>query len=199
MDFPKIDESISHPIEIFSQWFNYAKENLSLLEPTAATLATVDSDGQPSCRVILIKEFSPEGFVFYTNYDSPKAQDIQNNKNIALLFYYDLGRQIRIQGTAKKVSDTISDKYFHSRPRASQIASSASLQSQPLNAYEDFSKRVSELESKYPDKIPRPENWGGYIIEPSRFEFWVRGEHRIHDRVVYQKKGDNWSKTRLYP
>lgn len=188
------------PIDLFAQWYGEAQK-LPLEEPTAMTLATVDSEGMPSARVVLLKSFDHHGFVFYTNMTSVKAQHLEANPKAALCFHWmPVGRQVRVQGTVEHVSDAEADAYFASRPRQSQIAAWASKQSQPLEGRFELEKRVAKYAMQYATgNLPRPPFWSGYRLRPVAIEFWNVKPFRLHDRVLYTKQGDHWLGQVLYP
>ena len=191
---------LESPTEMFRTWFEKI-EDLENIEPNAAILSTSTKKGKPSSRTVLIKEYSDSGFVFYTNYKSKKAQEIENNPYGSLIFYWhDFERQVRIQGKIRKVSRSKSEKYFHSRPRLSQISVLASYQSKSLENRNELENKVKELEKKYEGKeIPLPEFWGGYLLEHRNVEFWQGRRDRLHDRFVYTKHGRIWQTERLAP
>lgn len=189
------------PFAQFAAWFNEAVSS-ELLEPNAMTLATATPDGQPSARTVLLKDFDNQGFVFYTNYGSRKADNLATNPRAALLFtWLDLQRQIRIEGTVEKVSAEESEAYFQSRPRESQIGAWASPQSQVVAGREALEARVAELEARFAgiEKLPLPPTWGGYRLRPHLFEFWQGRPSRLHDRIQFSKTGDSWAIERLAP
>ena len=191
---------LESPTEMFRSWFEKI-EDLENIEPNAAILSTSTKKGKPSSRTVLIKEYSDNGFVFYTNYNSKKAQEIENNPYGSLIFYWhDFERQVRIQGKIRKVSRSKSEKYFHSRPRLSQISVLASYQSKRLENRNELENKVKELEKKYEGKeIPLPDFWGGYLLEHRNVEFWQGRRDRLHDRFVYTKHGRIWQTERLAP
>lgn len=198
---PDAADAAQDPIARFREVFALAKEKVTG-DPTAMTLSTCSKDGKPSSRIVLLKEVSNEGFVFFTNYHSRKSRELEYNPNAALCFYWpEIDQQIRIEGTVSKLSIRDSDAYFQSRPRLSQIGAWASDQSQPLRSREELLARVAELERKYADKpVPRPSFWGGYLLHPTSMEFWVNGEFRLHDRFQYRRNhGDSWIMKRLNP
>lgn len=188
------------PISQFSRWFETARKT-KIADPTAMILATVDREGRPSQRTVLLKYYSENGFVFFTNYQSKKAQDIKNNANVSLLFVWlELERQIMISGTAKRISTAASTKYFMSRPKESQIAAWVSSQSHPLSSRKILMQKFQEMKYKFGEgKVPLPSFWGGYEVYPSEIEFWQGRENRLHDRFLYVKKGDTWNVERLAP
>ncbi len=194
------DSVKTNPVKQFEVWFNEAIKS-GMKEPNAMILATASAENKPSARVVLLKEYSQKAFTFYTNYGSRKGNNLTQNKNAALLFFWhQLERQIRIEGTCKKISRAESEKYFHSRPRTSQLGALASNQSEELNSREELEKRFAELEKKYKGKeIPLPKNWGGFILSPNYFEFWQGRESRLHDRIAFKKNRNGWKIVRLSP
>lgn len=190
----------SDPIEMFGKWFAAANE-AGILMPEAMTLATASRAGIPSARMVLLKEFDRKGFVFYTNYSSRKAAELEENPHAALLFHWTvLQRQVRIEGTAARVSEAESYAYFRTRARGSRIGAWASQQSASLDSRGTLETRVREIDAKYPgEEVPLPPFWGGYRIAPSSIEFWQGRVNRLHDRLRYDRTEDGWSITRLYP
>lgn len=189
------------PFQQFDLWFQEAVASVQLL-PEAMALATVSRDGRPSIRTVLLKDLDQEGFVFYTNYESSKAKELDHNPNVASVFHWrELQRQICIQGTVLKVPQEKSETYFQKRPRGSQLAALASEQSQPLSCRKELERRFESLERKHQGKmIALPSNWGGYRLNPSTIEFWQGRPDRLHDRLVYQRQNDgSWLIGRLYP
>jgi pyridoxamine 5'-phosphate oxidase len=190
-----------NPIKQFDTWFNEAIE-AKLPEPNAMTLATATHDGRPSARVVLLKGFDVNGFVFYTNYLSRKGKEITKNPLGAINFFWgELERQVRIEGTIEKLSKEESEKYFHSRPKLSQFGAVVSPQSQEIPNREILESKMTQLETEYADKdIPKPSFWGGYILKPRMIEFWQGRSSRLHDRILYKKiDNKNWKKVRLAP
>ena len=188
----------SNPIRQFERWLEYAQA-ADFKEPTAMILATAGASG-PSARVVLLKEVSDRGFVFYTNYDSRKGQELETNPNCALTFYWgELERQVRVEGRAEPVAREKSEEYFRSRPRVSQLGALASRQSAVIGSRAELEERVKELEARYPGDIPAPRHWGGYCVRPERIEFWQGRANRLHDRIRFQRDGEQWRIERLSP
>lgn len=189
------------PVSQFEQWFNEALA-AKLHEPNAMTLATATTNGKPSARIVLLKGFNEHGFIFYTNYLSRKGKEITKNPQGALTFFWgELERQVRIEGTIEKLSKEDSERYFHSRPKGSQIGAVVSPQSQEIDGRETLEKKWSELETEYEGKeVPKPSFWGGYILNPQMVEFWQGRSSRLHDRILYKKVDKkSWKKVRLAP
>lgn len=190
-----------NPFGQFQKWFDQALA-AQLLEPNGMTLATIAPDGKPRARIVLLKNFDERGFVFYTNYESHKGQELTQTPWAALVFWWtELERQVRIEGRVEKVSDAESDAYFHSRPVGSQLGAWASEQSQVVSSREVLDRRLQELKEKYQDRdIPRPPHWGGYRVIPTAIEFWQGRPNRLHDRLQYQRLEDGtWGIERLSP
>lgn len=188
------------PFVLFKHWFREAHKKHSG-EPNAMVLATVDSNGQPSARYMLLKEFSKDGFSFFTNINSRKAKALSAHKRSSILFYWhEIHRQVRIEGVIKKLSDHEADEYFSSRPRGSQLAAWTSQQSRQISSRLALLKRFERVSERFEGRtVTRPPHWGGYVLVPSRFEFWSGMPSRLHDRVLYKRKGVVWERVRLYP
>ncbi len=191
----------SDPIEQFKTWFGQARD-ADLIEPNAMTIATATPEGKPTARIVLLKGVSDRGFVFYTNYESQKGQQLIANPYAALVFLWDkLERQVRIEGEVEKLSTSESAEYFHSRPKGSQLGAIASDQSRVIPNREILEQRLTELQEKYAEKtVPLPEHWGGFRVVPNRIEFWQGRPSRLHDRLVYDLQDDgSWQINRLSP
>ncbi len=189
------------PIKLFLNWFDAALASGSRL-PESMTLATATKDGKPSARVVLLKQVDAEGFVFYTNYRSAKARELDENPQAALVFYWvGLDRQVRVTGRVERVSAAESDEYFKTRPRESQLGALASPQSEVIGGREILEQGLRELEAEFRDReVERPAHWGGYRLKPERIEFWENRPGRLHDRIVYDLQPDgSWSIKRLAP
>jgi pyridoxamine 5'-phosphate oxidase len=194
------DRAPDDPLEIFAAWFEDAEAS----EPNdhnAVTVATVAADGMPSARMVLLKGFDAEGFVFFTNYESRKGRQVLAHPKAAMLFHWkSLRRQVRIEGEVTTVSDAEADAYFATRARQSQIGAWASEQSRPLEGRFELEKRVALYAAKYAvGKVPRPPYWSGFRIRPRLIEFWQDGAFRLHDRLVYHREGHGWRTERLFP
>ena len=190
------------PIEVFDDWFNEAKQ-CGLKEPTAMALATADQTGAPSLRMVLLKAHGPDGFVFYTNYESRKGCELLGNPQAALCFHWmPLGRQVRVQGGVEQVSDAEADAYYSSRHRDNRIGAWASQQSRPMATRYDLEKNVAKFAAKYAiGNIPRPPHWSGFRIVPRLIEFWTEKPFRLHERIVFKRpdSGSDWVTSRLFP
>lgn len=190
-----------HPMEQFKLWWDAAIES-EILEPNAMTLATVNADGQPSARIVLLKELRQKGFIFYTNYKSQKAQDIKKNKKVALVFLWkELQRQVRVEGVIKKISEADSLKYAQTRPIKSQMGAWVSQQSKVIKSRKKLEAKMDHLMEEYGDQdaMPKPPHWGGYIVKPTAIEFWQGRRSRLHDRFRYRKVKKGWKIERLSP
>lgn len=195
-----VNDLTSDPIAMFGRWFAEVTA-AGLDEPNAMVLATASAEGVPSARAVLLKGFADDGFVFYTNYASRKAEDLAVNPRCALLFgWYALQRQVRIEGTAERVSRAETDAYFASRPRGSQLGAWASAQSTAVGSRAELDDAYAEAQVRFGDgTIPTPPNWGGYRVRPERVEFWQGRRSRMHDRLAYLRSGDRWNVVRLAP
>jgi pyridoxamine 5'-phosphate oxidase len=197
------NESVAkaNPLEQFQIWFDEML-NSEFVEPTAMILATSTKEGNPNARVVLLKQYDEQGFVFFTNYESQKGIEIEQNPRGCLLFYWDkLARQVRINGKIEKISKEESENYFDTRPYTSRLGAWASKQSKPLRSRFTLIREVVKMMGKYPVKVPLPPFWGGYRLIPYQYEFWQGRENRLHDRLQYLKSqsSDEWIITRLYP
>ncbi|MFT5759792.1 MAG: pyridoxamine 5'-phosphate oxidase [Alteromonadaceae bacterium] len=191
----------SKPLPLFEQWFNDAKKS-GILLPESMSVSSCSKDGQPSSRMVLLKEFNEDGFVFYTNYGSKKSHELEENTKVALLFHWNvLQRQIRIEGTVSRVSIEQSANYFHSRDRGSQIGAWASKQSQKLSFDDELKERDAHFKNKFANsgEIPLPTFWGGWQVKPHYIEFWQGRASRLHDRVCFEKENEQWQKFKLHP
>ena len=190
------------PINLFNRWFHETKEFGGVDEVNAMTVATIGLDGFPKSRVVLLKKYDEEGFVFYTNYDSEKGKAILKNPSVCLsFFWHSMERQVIIKGVAEKTTESISDNYFDSRPDGSKLGAVVSAQSEVIPSRDFLDNKLHKLETKYEGKpIPRPENWGGFLVRPVEVEFWQGRPNRLHDRIRYQLHAVfNWKIERLSP
>ncbi|MDP2506725.1 pyridoxamine 5'-phosphate oxidase [Oceanobacter sp. 3_MG-2023] len=198
----RLDESkvAEHPVTQFHAWFEHYRATVPE-EPTVMTVASVDAQGQPWQRILLLKSYDDDGFVFFTNYESNKGRQFSHNPRASLHFFWmTVERQVQVQGEVVPMSREEAQAYFHSRPRESQLGAWASQQSQPLASRSELETRFAQLSVEYQDKeIPLPDYWGGYRLQPSRMEFWQGGEHRLHDRVEYVLQQGGWKIQRLNP
>ncbi|MBC31388.1 MAG: pyridoxamine 5'-phosphate oxidase [Muricauda sp.] len=191
-----------NPLELFQKWFYEVEATDSMDEPNAMTIATHGLDGYPKSRVVLMKKFTYEGFIFYTNYNSEKGRAIEKNPAVCLSFFWPtLERQVIIKGKAEKIAENLSDGYFESRPRGSQLGALVSNQSEVVPSRAVLEQEMKKLEKKYEGKeIERPKNWGGYLVRPFSIEFWQGRPNRLHDRIRYTLQEDyNWKIERLAP
>lgn len=188
------------PIALFAAWFREA-EDAGVEVPETMTLATADSDGIPSARMVLLKGADEDGFVFYSGYVSRKAGELERNPRAALVFYWrPLGRQVRVEGRVERVSEAESAAYFATRPRGSQLAAWASQQSEPLAGREELDRRYAELEQEYEGRaVPLPPHWGGFRLRPEAIEFWQHRDNRLHDRIRYTRAREGWRSELLSP
>ncbi|MCJ8152293.1 pyridoxamine 5'-phosphate oxidase [Chryseobacterium sp. SSA4.19] len=190
-----------NPIEQFRDWFLEAGENPDISEANAMSVSTVEEDGCPRTRMVLLKAYTHEGFIFYTNYDSKKGRSIEKNHTACLHFFWpNLERQIIIKAHLERIAENLSDGYFHSRPKGSQLGAAVSPQSQEIPDREFLERKLKQMEEQYENtEVPRPVNWGGYIAKPYEIEFWQGRPNRLHDRIVYQLEGLDWKVSRLAP
>lgn len=195
---PELSES--DPIVLFAQWMGEAEKS-EPNDPIAAALATSTPDGRPSVRMVLVKGHDASGFSFYTNAESRKGVELESNPHAALCFHWkSLRRQVRVEGAITPLSPEMSDRYFHSRSRGSQVAAAVSAQSRPLESREDLEREVAAFTAEVGDgEVPRPDYWKGYLLHPESIEFWIDGKDRLHDRMVFTAGADGWSRQRLYP
>lgn len=191
----------NHPIKLFTSWYQEATEKLGEEHASTMCLATADKNGKPSSRMVLLKKFDEDGFVFFTNMNSRKGRELISNPNAALCFYWQYAeRQVRIEGTIGKVSDEAADEYFNSRHPKSRVGAIVSKQSEKLEDYPAFVAEVGRLEKAFQgNDIPRPPHWSGFLIRPQMLEFWQGDKNRLHHRLVYEKAGDSWQTFTLYP
>ena len=190
----------AEPFSVFREWLAIATER-EINDPNAMSLATVGAGGMPNVRVVLLKDVDPRGFVFYTNLESAKGEELAASGKAALGFHWkSVRRQVRVRGTLERVSDAEADAYYANRPRLSRIGAWASEQSRPLDSRTTLERRVAELEAEYAGRdIPRPPHWSGTRVVPEAVEFWQDGAYRLHDRCLFTRDGAGWLKTRLYP
>lgn len=188
------------PIEQFARWYTAAlAEAGDSPVRDGVAVATASPDGQPSVRMVLLKGYGPDGFVFFTNYSSAKGRDLEANPAAAMLFYWPPDRQVRVAGPVERVSRGESDAYWAGRPRGSRLSALASPQSQVVPGRAALEARVAELDALHPDEVPRPDHWGGYRLRPETVEFWCHRDDRLHDRLRYRRDGSAWRLERLAP
>lgn len=192
-----------NPIDQFRQWFTEASAHPGVKDATAMTLATASAGGKPAARIVLLKDFSEAGFVFYGNMESRKFRELQANPQAALCFYWPvMERQVRVEGTVTPVSDAEADAYFATRERGKQVGAWASLQSQPMPSRAAFEERIAEFTKKFEGgNVPRPPHWSGWCLSPTHIEFWSQGEFRLHERQLYTRANTSaaWQQSQLYP
>lgn len=195
------DELPEHPMALFETWLEQIRDAEVLTDPTAMSVATVDETGQPFQRIVLLKRFDNDGFVFFTNLASRKAEQIAHNAKVSLLFpWHALERQVAVTGVAEPLSTAEVLKYFITRPKESQIAAWVSKQSSKISARQALESKFAEMKAKFSQgEVPLPKFWGGYLVRPSSIEFWQGGEHRLHDRFLYTKEDNSWQIDRLAP
>ena len=191
---------VSNPHELFKIWIEDAL-SINITDPNAFVLSTVDALGYPSSRVVLLRDYSENGLVFFTNYDSFKGKNVVTNNVVCMNFFWSsIERQIRVLGKVKRISEAKSDEYFESRPYESKIGAWASKQSEVIASRKVLEEQVEYYKKKFPNDVPRPKHWGGYIIEPNKFEFWQGRSSRLHDRInYYREKNGVWKVNRLAP
>lgn len=189
------------PFDIFSHWFEKAKKKSEIVEPNAMCLSTVNAEGKPSSRMVLLKKFDESGFCFFTNFMSRKSRELSSNNHAALCFYWPhLGLQVRIEGTVEKVSNKEADDYFASRDRGSKIGAWASKQSCTMENREEFEERIAKITADFQDQdVPRPPFWSGFRLSPNLIEFWQEGDFRLHHRDLYVRVASGWQLSKLYP
>ena len=199
--FDDENDVIIDPFELFEEWYKLAQETEEKY-PNALSFASVDENGMPDVRTLLMNGRDKHGFVVYMNLNSAKGQQLKHNPKAAALFYWKtLNRQIRIRGIVEQVSDKQADEYFATRPKGSQIGAHASQQSQPLSSRNELLKRTKKFEKQFPNNVPRPKNWSGYRIIPLEIEFWKDGKYRLHDRILFKRDNKDaiWQVNRLNP
>ena len=199
--FAALDEQnvLKNPFEQFELWMKEAIES-DQLEPTAMILSTVDRQLQSHSRVVLLKEFTHESFVFYTNYEGHKAQQMAENNRVSLVFFWPvLERQVRIEGKVEKISEVLSNSYFKSRPLDSQLGAWASPQSKHIHSADFLDKQFQYYQQKFGNEVPKPPHWGGYSVKPISIEFWQGRANRLHDRLLFTKESDYWTISRRAP
>ncbi|MDQ3048297.1 MAG: pyridoxamine 5'-phosphate oxidase [Bacteroidota bacterium] len=188
-----------NPFVQFEKWFKEAVE-AKVNEPNAMSLSTVSEAGKPSSRILLLRNYNDQGFVFYSNYTSRKGTELLDNPNGSLLFFWpELERQVRIEGVLKKQAEEDSDLYFNSRPRESKLGAWTSSQSKIIESRKVLDEEYKKYSEKFPEDVPRPSHWGGYILNPLSVEFWQGRPSRLHDRILFSRAGENWSVNRLAP
>jgi pyridoxamine 5'-phosphate oxidase len=192
-------ELVLDPMDLFGRWMKEAEAS-EPNDPNAVALATATPDGIPSVRMVLMKGVDDRGFSFFTNAESQKGEELRENPRAAMCFHWkSLRRQLRIEGSVTELPSLEADRYFHSRPRLSQLAATASQQSRVLQSRELLATRVKELDADFPGEIPRPQYWKGFVLRPERIEFWKSREGRLHDRLLYTRNGNGWRRERLFP
>ena len=196
-----IEDMSDHPMEQFTTWFKEIEQDGGVKEPNAMTLATLGDDGFPKSRIVLLKEYDQEGFVFYTNYESEKGRSIAEYPRVGISFFWpSMERQVIIKGNVSKVPAERSDRYFNARPKDSQLGDLVSDQSRVIEGREVLEEKMSALKAKYDSEvITRPSHWGGYLVQPISIEFWQGRPSRLHDRIRYRMEDSSWVKERLAP
>ena len=199
LDISFMDEN--DPFVVFKQWMSEAEKN-EINDPNAFALATVNESNQPDVRMVLLKEYNSNGFIFFTNLNSKKGTDLKQTPKASMCFHWkSLLRQVRISGTISLISEKEADEYFNTRPYLSKIGAWSSNQSKPMETRDEFLKKIDEFKNKYSDQnnIPRPKHWSGFLLSPTRIEFWKDVEGRLHQRLEYSKESISWKKQILYP
>lgn len=199
--FSTLDEHnvLQNPFDQFEIWLQQAIES-DQAEPTAMILSTVDEYLQPHSRVVLLKEFVYDSFVFYTNYEGHKAQQMTQNNRVSLVFFWPtLERQVRVEGTVEKISEVLSTSYFKTRPIESQLSAWASPQSEQIHSNDFLEQQFQYYQQKFGDEVPKPPHWGGYTVKPTSIEFWQGRPNRLHDRLLFSKESGEWKISRLAP
>ena len=189
------------PLVVFKQWMSEAEKN-EINDPNAVALATVNESNQPDVRIVLLKEYNSNGFTFFTNLNSKKGTDLKQTPKASMCFHWkSLLRQVRISGTISLIPEKEADEYFNTRPYLSKIGAWSSNQSKPMETRDEFLKKIDEFKNKYSDQnnIPRPKHWSGFLLSPTRIEFWKDVEGRLHQRLEYLKESNSWKKKILYP
>ena len=195
-----VADAAPDPFVQFGVWFEDAEQSPEVMEANAMTVASCDQRGRPSARIVLLRGWDRCGFVFYTNYESRKGRELDASHDAALLFFWaPLQRQVRIEGRAERVTAAESDAYFASRPRGHRLSAWASQQSAVVLGRAALEQAMDDAAKRFPDDVPRPPHWGGFRIVPERFEFWQGRPNRVHDRIVYLRAGDDWTRERLAP
>jgi len=196
-----LEVNYSTPFDQFKKWLDLAKTNHQIIEPTAMSLSTVSSENRPSSRMVLLKKIDENGFCFYTNLNSRKAQELKSNHFVALCFYWGiLGKQVRVEGKIEPLSTQEADEYFASRRRESRIGAWASNQSHQMENWQDFLDKITEFENKFANQeVPRPQFWSGFRVVPDAIEFWQEGDFRLHQRFLYKRSSNGWNVNQLYP
>jgi len=198
MDWHAVEQALD-PLTVFQQWFHEAEAS-EPNDPNAVALATATKDGRPSVRMVLMKKLDERGFCFYTNADSRKGCELKGNPRAALCFHWkSLRRQVRVEGPVVELPAEDADRYFHSRSRMSQVGAAVSQQSRPLDSRQHLEEMVKQFDAEHPGEVPRPEYWRGFAVVPERIELWMDGDYRLHNRFLFVREGDGWTRTRLYP
>ncbi len=190
---------MNNPVAVFNEWLVEARE-AGVEVPEAMTVATADASGRPSARMLLLKGADERGFTFFTGYESRKGRELDENPRAALVFYWrELGRQVRVEGTVRRLSAEESDAYWATRPARSRAAAAVSRQSEPLESLEELEAEAERLLAEHADEVPRPDRWGGYLLEPDAIELWQHRDDRLHDRIRYTRAREGWRAERLAP